>query len=69
MLKKTKIVCTIGPASLQTEMLEQMIEAGMNCARINTAYGDLDRYKYVANNIRKIADIPIIRFKMKSNSA
>ena len=60
MLKKTKIVCTIGPASLQTEMLEQMIEAGMNCARINTAYGDLDRYKYVANNIRKIADIPIM---------
>jgi len=58
--KKTKIVCTIGPASLQPETLERMVQAGMNCARINTAYGDFDRYKQTVNNVRKVADIPLM---------
>jgi len=59
-LKKTKIVCTIGPASLSKETLEKMYEAGMNAARINTAYGDMDQYEMIVNNIRETADIPII---------
>jgi pyruvate kinase len=59
-LKKTKIVCTIGPASLQTETLEKMVRAGMNCVRINTAYGDFSRYKLVVDNIRKVDDIPVM---------
>jgi pyruvate kinase len=59
-MKKTKIVCTIGPASLQTETLERMFRAGMNCARINTAYGDFDRYRTVVDNVRKVADIPVM---------
>ncbi|NIR87420.1 pyruvate kinase, partial [Candidatus Bathyarchaeota archaeon] len=59
-MKKTKIVCTIGPASLQTETLERMYHAGMNGARINTAYGTLDQYKLIVDNIRETADIPII---------
>ena len=58
--KKTKIVCTIGPASLQPEILEQMVRAGMNCARINTAYGDFDRYKITIEKVRNIANIPIM---------
>jgi pyruvate kinase len=58
--KKTKIVCTIGPASLDSETLERMIEAGMNCARINTAYGDLDRYRTVVDNVREVADVPVM---------
>ncbi|MGD9130043.1 MAG: pyruvate kinase [Candidatus Bathyarchaeota archaeon] len=60
MEKKTKIVCTIGPASLQVETLERMIDAGMNCARINTAYGDFDRYRTVVENVRKVADVPVM---------
>ncbi len=60
MMKKTKIVCTIGPVSMQTETLERMAQAGMNCARINTAYGDLDRYQTVIENVRKVADIPVM---------
>ena len=60
MLKKTKIVCTIGPASLETETLERMYKAGMNCARINTAYGDFNRYKLVVDNVREVADIPVM---------
>ena len=59
-MKKTKIVCTIGPASMQIEMLEQMIEAGMNCARVNTAYGVIDSYQIVVDNVRKVADIPVM---------
>ncbi len=60
LLKKTKILCTIGPASLETETLERMYSAGMNCARINTAYGDLNRYRQVIDNVREVADIPIM---------
>lgn len=58
--KKTKIVCTIGPSSLDPEVLEQMIQEGMNCVRINTAYGDFERYKTVVTNVREIADIPVM---------
>ena len=58
--KKTKIVCTIGPASIQSETLEKMIQAGMNCARINTAYGDFDRYRAIIKNVRDVADLPIM---------
>jgi pyruvate kinase len=41
-------------------MLERMYHAGMNSARINTAYGTLDQYKLIVNNIRETADIPVI---------
>jgi pyruvate kinase len=53
-------VCTIGPASLQAETLERMFRAGMNCARINTAYGDFDRYRLIVDNVREVADIPVM---------
>ncbi|MCW4035116.1 MAG: pyruvate kinase [Candidatus Bathyarchaeota archaeon] len=60
MRKKTKIVCTIGPASLEPAVLEKMVAAGMNCARINTAYGDFDRYKTIVENVRQVSDIPVL---------
>jgi pyruvate kinase len=53
-------VCTIGPASLEAETLERMFRAGMNCARINTAYGDFNRYRTVVENVREVADIPVM---------
>jgi len=59
-LKKTKIVCTIGPASLSRNTLGKMYRAGMNGARINTAYGTLDQYRIIINSLREVADIPII---------
>ena len=59
-MKKTKIICTIGPASLSRETLEEMYRAGMNGARINAAYGDVNQYKLIINNVRKVAEIPII---------
>ena len=49
---KTKLVCTIGPASDSQVVLEQMIMAGMNVARINFSHGDFSSHKKVIETIR-----------------
>ncbi len=59
-LKKTKIICTLGPASFSKQAIEKMFQAGMNGVRINTAYGNLAQYQSVIETVREIADIPII---------
>jgi pyruvate kinase len=59
-VKKTKIICTIGPASISSSTLRKMYRAGMNSARINTAYGTLEQYKMIINRLREVAEIPII---------
>jgi pyruvate kinase len=60
LLKKTKIICTVGPASFSKQVIEKMFQAGMNGVRINTAYGNFTQYQSVIENVRGIADIPII---------
>jgi pyruvate kinase len=60
LLKKTKIICTLGPASLSKQTIEKMFQAGMNGARINTAYGSLAQYQSVIETVREVADIPVI---------
>ncbi|MGI9535491.1 MAG: pyruvate kinase [Desulfocapsaceae bacterium] len=49
---KTKLVCTIGPASDSPEMIENMIQAGMNVARLNFSHGDFEYHGKVIRNIR-----------------
>ena len=53
---KTRIVCTIGPASNSPEMLERMIQAGMNVARLNFSHGDFDSHALAVANIRETAE-------------
>jgi pyruvate kinase len=48
---KTKIVCTIGPASDKPQILERMILAGMNVVRLNFSHGDFDNH---GETIRKV---------------
>src|SRR5215468_6392843 len=52
---KTRIVATIGPASDSTAILEKMIRAGMNIARLNFSHGDFARHERVIGNIRTAA--------------
>ena len=40
-MKKTKIVCSIGPASNEPDVMEKMVRAGMNVARINFSHATL----------------------------
>ncbi|MBM7660565.1 pyruvate kinase [Bacillus mesophilus] len=54
-MRKTKIVCTIGPASETVEKLVQLIEAGMNVARLNFSHGDFEEHGARINNIREAA--------------
>ena len=50
--KKTKIVCTIGPASWDPAVMKAMIENGMNCARVNGAFADEAELEKVAKLVR-----------------
>jgi len=55
-IKKTKIVCTIGPSSWEPSTLKKMYENGMNIARINGAFADVNELKRVADLIRNVSD-------------
>lgn len=52
---KTKIVCTIGPASDSPAMLQQMIMAGMNVARLNFSHGDFNSHGATIGRLRDAA--------------
>ena len=54
-MRKTKIVCTIGPASESEEMLEKLMNAGMNVARLNFSHGSHEEHKGRIDTIRKVA--------------
>ncbi len=56
-MKKTKIVCTIGPASESVDSLVKMIEAGMNVARLNFSHGDFEEHGNRIKNIREASKI------------
>lgn len=54
-LNKTKIVCTIGPASHSREVMERLLLAGMNIARLNFSHGDFSGHGDVIENLRTAA--------------
>ncbi len=55
-LHKTKIICTIGPASDSIDMLRSMMSAGMNVARLNFSHGDLSGHGQVIRTLRAAAE-------------
>src|SRR5690625_4654545 len=54
-MRKTKIVCTIGPASESLETIKKLIQAGMNVARLNFSHGDFEEHGERIKNIRQAA--------------
>ncbi|MFP8783976.1 pyruvate kinase [Planococcus plakortidis] len=55
-MRKTKIVCTIGPASESPEVLEQLMKAGMNVARLNFSHGDHEEHALRIKRIREASE-------------
>ncbi len=54
--RKTKIVCTVGPASESPQVLEALIQGGMNVARLNFSHGTHEEHLKKIKTIRQIAD-------------
>lgn len=55
-MRKTKIVCTLGPASDSAEVMEKMLKAGMNVARLNFSHGDHEGHGKTIDTFRKVRD-------------
>lgn len=55
-MRKTKIICTIGPASQSPEMIREMILGGMNVCRCNFSHGSYEEQKTKMMNVRKISE-------------
>ena len=61
-MRKTKIICTIGPASENEKTLTEMIKAGMNVARLNFSHGTHDEHEKkiaLVKSVREKLDMPI----------
>ncbi len=54
MERKTKIICTIGPVSESQEMMEKLVQTGMNMIRLNFSHGDYEEHGNRIRNIRAV---------------
>ncbi|MGA1490222.1 MAG: pyruvate kinase, partial [Planctomycetota bacterium] len=54
-MRATKIIATLGPATEDPEVLRELIESGMNVARINASHGDHEGHARTIAAVRKIA--------------
>lgn len=57
MVKKTKIICSIGPASNDVNIMTKMVNAGMNVARLNFSHATDEDKKNVVKNVNKVREI------------
>ncbi|MDE6981136.1 MAG: pyruvate kinase, partial [Lachnospiraceae bacterium] len=53
-MRKTKIVCTLGPATDKGDVLEQLIAGGMNVARLNFSHGDYNEHKARMDKVKEL---------------
>ena len=51
-MRKTKIVCTLGPATDSREKIEELIQNGMDAARINFSHGDYESHTVLIENLK-----------------
>ena len=61
-MRKTKIICTIGPASESEDMIRELCKAGMNVARLNFSHGSHEEHRTRVERIKKVRtelDLPI----------
>ena len=56
MTRRTKIVCTIGPATATPDRIRDLVDAGMDVARLNFSHGDREDHKKVYDMVRQAAD-------------
>ena len=55
-MRKTKIICTLGPSSNTPERIEALIQAGMDCARLNFSHGTHDDHAEVFRRVRQASE-------------
>ncbi len=55
-MRKTKVICTIGPASENEEVLTKMMEAGMNVARLNFSHGSHEEHQKKIDLIKRVRE-------------
>lgn len=53
--RRTKIICTVGPASWEEDGMKSLLNAGMNVMRINCSHGDHELYKNLIERLRNVA--------------
>ena len=53
-MRSTKIICTIGPTTASFEMLKQLVENGMNVARLNMSHGSYEWHRAVIQHIKRL---------------
>lgn len=51
---RTNIIATIGPSSIDKNILKQLISEGVDIIRINTSYGDLNQYRTILQNLSEV---------------
>src|SRR5262245_23432469 len=54
--RRTKIVCTLGPASSSAALIERLIRAGMNIARLNLSHGTAHGHAQTLATVRRVAE-------------
>lgn len=55
-IRKTKIICTIGPASCEKPVLKELMHAGMDVARFNFSHGKYDVFEKWYNNVKDVRE-------------
>src|SRR6266581_223290 len=56
LIRRTRIVCTIGPSSASPAVLKNLLKAGMDVARLNFSHGDHATHRQAAHDVREAAE-------------